>query len=127
VAESVMAGPNVAQQRRQQALKLLGEGFGCTELTAKLSGEWGCSRRQARRYVAGAYSEMVDDLGHVEASDMLATIINRLEQVARLAIESGQHGAAVGACKLLNEIAVAPHRNRTPAHFGRFGRSGTHQ
>ena len=83
-----MAGPNVAQQRRQQALKLLGEGFGCTELTAKLSGEWGCSRRQARRYVAGAYSEMVNDLQHVEASDMLATIINRLEQVARLAIES---------------------------------------
>jgi hypothetical protein len=49
-----------------------------------------------------------------------------LEQVARLAIESGQHGAAVGACKLLNEIAIAPHRNRTPAHFGRFGRSNTH-
>ena len=121
-----MAGRNVAQQRRQQALKLLGEGFGCTELTAKLSGEWGCSRRQARRYVASAYSAMVDDLEHVEASDMLAQIINRLEQVARLAIESGQHGAAVGACKLLNEIAVAPHRNRTPAHFGRFGRSNTH-
>jgi hypothetical protein len=99
-----MAGPNVAHQRRQQALKLLGEGFGCTELTAKLSGEWGCSRRQARRYVAGAYSEMVDDLEHVEASDMLAQLVNRLEQVARLAIESGQHGAAVGACKLLSKL-----------------------
>jgi hypothetical protein len=119
-----MAGPNVAQQRRQQALRLLGEGFGCTELTAKLADEWGCSRRQSRRYVAGAYSAMVDDLEHVEASDMLATIIARLEKVARLAIESGQHGAAVGACRLLNEIAVSPHRNRTPAHFGRFGRSG---
>ena len=34
-----MAGPNVAQQRRQQALKLLGEGFGCTELTAKLAAQ----------------------------------------------------------------------------------------
>ena len=121
-----MASPSVTHQRRQQALKLLGEGWGTSELTAKLAAQWGCSRRQARRYVAGAYSEMVDDLQNVEASDMLAQIINRLEQVARLAIESGQHGAAVGACKLLNEIAVAPHRNRTPAHFGRFGRSGTH-
>ena len=121
-----MASLSVTHQRRQQALRLLGEGFGCTELTAKLAAQWGCSRRQARRYVAAAYSEMVDDLEHVEASDMLAQIINRLEQVARLAIESGQHGAAVGACKLLNEIAIAPHRNRTPAHFGRFGRSNTH-
>jgi hypothetical protein len=101
-----MASPSVTHQRRQQALRLLGEGFGATELTAKLSAEWGCSRRQARRYVAAAYGE-----------------INRLEQVARLAAESGQHGAVVGACKLLNEIAIAPHRNRTPAHFGRFGRS----
>ena len=118
-----MASPSVTHQRRQEALRLLGEGFGCTELTARLAAEWGCSRRQARRYVAAAYSEMVADLEHVEASDMMATLINRLEQVARLAAESGQHGAVVGACKLLNEIAIAPHRNRTPAHFGRFGRS----
>ena len=116
-----MAGPSVAQQRRQQALKLLGEGWGTSELTAKLSGEWGCSRRQARRYVAHAHAELMADLDDVQAANVLATLINRLEQVARLAAESGQHGAAVGAARLLAELVVSPHRNKSPDHFGRFG------
>ena len=121
-----MAGPNVAQQRRQQALRLLGEGWGTSELTAKLADEWGCSRRQSKRYVADAFDELVADLDHVEAADMLAQIVNRLETVARLATEAGQHAAAVGATRLLAELVVTPHRGRRPDHFGRFGRSGTH-
>jgi hypothetical protein len=58
-----------------------------------------------------AYSESVDDLEHVEDSDMLAIIITRIENLAWLALKLGQHGAAAYACKLLNVIAVAPHRN----------------
>jgi hypothetical protein len=57
------------------------------------------------------YSESVDDLEHMEDSDMLDIIIPRLENVAWLALELGQHGAAAYICKLLNVIAVAPHRN----------------
>ena len=116
-----MASSSVTQQRRQQALKLLGDGWGTSELTAKLADEWGCSRRQSRRYVADAYAELVADLDHVEAADMLAQIVNRLETVARLATEAGQHAAAVGATRLLAELVVTPHRNRRPNHFGRFG------
>jgi hypothetical protein len=74
-----MASPSVTQQRQQEALKLLGDGYGCTELTAKLADQWGCSRRQSRRYVAAAYAELVADFTEVEAVDMLASIINRLE------------------------------------------------
>ncbi|MBM5793738.1 MAG: hypothetical protein FJ057_07360 [Cyanobacteria bacterium K_DeepCast_0m_m1_088] len=120
-----MAGRSVSKQRQQEALKLLGDGYGCTELTAKLADQWGCSRRQSRRYVAAAYAELVADFTEVEAADMLAQIINRLETVARKAAEQGQHACVIGACKLLAELAVTPHRSRPPAHFGRFGRSGS--
>ena len=121
-----MASPSVTLQRRQQALGLLGAGYGCTELVAKLASEWGCSRRTSRRLVSDAYKELVSDLDEVQAADMLAQLVNRLEQVARLAAESNQHACVIGACRLLSELVVSPHRNRTPAHFGRFGRSGTH-
>jgi len=63
---------------------------------------------------------MADDLEHVEETEMLVQTINRLEQVPRLAIESGHHGADVGACKLLGEIALAPHRIRTSANRRMF-------
>ena len=118
-----MAGPSVTHQRRQQALKLLGEGFGCTELTAKLSGEWGCSRRTSRRLVSDAYKELVSDLDEVQAADMLAQLVNRLEQVARLAAESNQHACVIGACRLLAELVVSPHRGAHSGHIGRFGSS----
>lgn len=120
-----MAGQSVTQQRLQEALKLLGDGYGCTELVTVLADKWGCSRRTSRRYVAKAYAAMVEDLGHVEAADMLATLINRLERIARRAEAAGQFGAAVGACRTLGELAVTPHRSRQASQFGRFGRSGT--
>jgi len=116
-----MAGRSVYKQRQQEALKLLGDGYGCTELVAVLADKWGCSRRTSRRYVAKAYAEMVADLGHVEAVDMLTAIINRLERIARRAEAAEQFGAAVGACRTLGELAVSPHRNRQASHFGRFG------
>ena len=121
-----MAGPSVTHQRRREALALLGEGWGTSELVAKLAAQWGCSRRQSRRYVAHAHAELMADLDDVQAANVLATLINRLEQVSRLAAESGQHGAAVGAARLLAELVVSPHRGAHSGHFGRFGRSGTH-
>ena len=90
---------------------------------AKLASEWGCSRRTSRRLVSDAYKELVSDLAEVQAADMLAQLVNRLEQVARLAAESGQHGAAVGAARLLAELVVSPHRGAHSGHIGRFGRS----
>ena len=118
-----MAGPSVTHQRRQQALELLGAGYGCTELVAKLASEWGCSRRTSRRLVSDAYKELVSDLDEVQAADMLAQLVNRLEQVARLAAESNQHACVIGACRLLAELVVSPHRGTHSGHIGRFGSS----
>jgi len=96
--------------RRQEALRLLGEGYGCSELVAKLADDWGCSRRTSRRYVSSAYAELVSDLTPVQASEMLATIVGRLERLAHKAEVAGQYGAAVGACRSLMEAVVEPHR-----------------
>jgi hypothetical protein len=98
--------------RRQEALRLLGEGYGCSELVSHLAETWGCSRRTAQRYVVAAYAELVSDLTPIQAADMLATIVGRLERVARKAEEAGQYGAAVGACRSLMEAVVEPHRGQ---------------
>lgn len=98
--------------RRQEALRLLGEGYGCSELVSMLAEQWGCSRRTSRRYVSAAYAELVSDLTPVQASDMLATIVGRLERLARKAEADGQYAAAVGACRSLLDAVVEPNRSQ---------------
>ena len=101
-----MAGPSVIQQRQQETLKMLCEGYGCTELVTALSDRWGCSRRTARRYVYKAHAELVDDLVKIERPDLLAATITRLERIARKAEKAEQYSAAVGACRSLLELAT---------------------
>ena len=119
-----MAGPSVIQQRQQEALAMLGEGYGCTKLVTALADRWGCSRRTARRYVYKAHCQLVDDLECVENHDMLAACINRLERIARKAEKAGQHAAAVGATRSLLDLSTHSSHHRPP--MGRFGMSGTH-
>ena len=111
-----MAGPSVVQQRQQEALKMLGEGWGTSELVAELALQWGCSRRTSRRYVSRAHKELVDDLEHVEKHDMLAACINRLERIARKAEKAGQYAAAVGATRSLLDLST----QSTHHHAGRY-------
>ena len=101
-----------AHHRKQEALKLLGDGYGSSEMVSLLAEKWGCSRRTARRYVVAAHHEMVADLEDVQAADVLAAIVGRLERIARKAEDAGQYGAAVGACRSLLEAVVEPHRNQ---------------
>lgn len=113
-----MAGCSVARERQQEALQLLGAGHGCSELVSVLAARWGCSRRTARRHVYRAYDELVSDLAGVEGADMLATIINRLETIARKAEAAGQYAAAVGACRQLGELVMHSRYHRP--RFGSF-------
>jgi DNA-binding CsgD family transcriptional regulator len=114
VEVAVMAGPSVIQQRQQEVLKMLGEGYGCTELVTALSDRWGCSRRTARRAVYKAHA-----LEHVEKQDMLAACVNRLERIARKAEKAGQYAAAVGATRSLLDLSMQSSHHRPP--MGRFG------
>jgi hypothetical protein len=111
-----MASRGEIALRKQEALQRLVDGWGCSELTSKLADQWGCSRRQARRYVSEAHQELVADLEHVEAATLLASLINRLETIARKAEKDNQFAAAVGACRLLGDLA--PSRNRNKAATG---------
>lgn len=116
-----MAGRSVTQQRQQEVLRLLGDGYGCTEAVSLLADRWGCSRRTARRHVYRAHAALVDDLEKIENVDLLAATITRLERIARKAEACEQYSAAVGACRSLLELAARPSHHHPP--MGRFGRS----
>jgi hypothetical protein len=116
----VMAIRSEVYIRKKEALQLLVAGYGCSGLTFRLADKWGCSRRQARRYVSEAHQELVADLEHVEAATLLASLINRLERIAHKAEQDNQLAAAVGACRLLGELVISPQRNKQSTQFGSF-------
>jgi hypothetical protein len=108
------------EQRRQEVLRMLGDGWGTSELTSHLTDAWGCSRRTARRAVNAGLQELVADLEPVQAAQMLASLVARAERIARKAEECGQYGAAIGAVRTLNELVVEPHRQQHyPRAIGR--------
>ena len=48
------------KRRRAYVLRMIGEGWGLSELTTHVQDLWGLSRAQARRYVKDAHAEMED-------------------------------------------------------------------
>ena len=91
------------KQRRAYVLRMIGEGWGLSELTTHVADLWGLSRKQARRYVSEAHVEFVNDY-EVEDSGLLFACIDKLERVARTSMEKGQYSNTIGAIKLLNEM-----------------------
>ena len=49
------------KQRRAYVLRMIGEGWGLSELTTHVADLWGLSRKQVRRYVSEAHVEFVND------------------------------------------------------------------
>ena len=70
------------KQRRAYVLRMIGEGWGLSELTTHVQDLWGLSRAQARRDVKDAHTEFVNDY-EVEDSGLLFACIDKLEHVAR--------------------------------------------
>ena len=70
------------KQRRAYVLRMIGEGWGLSELTTHVADLWGLSRKQARRYVSEANAEFVNDY-EAENSCFLFACIDKLERVAR--------------------------------------------
>jgi len=108
-----------AKQRLNEALELLGNGYGTGEAVALLADRWGCSRRTARRSVSAANEELVATVSDIDRQQMLAGLIVRLEVIARLAVEREQYAAAVGAIKQLHAVAV---QGSVPRRVGSFRR-----
>ena len=115
-----MAGASVTAARKATALRLLQQGYGTTAIVSELAVTEGISRRQARRIVAAAHAEVVADLNDVNAAEVLATIVHRLEEAGRVAMERNQPAAAVAAYRLLADLVVTPHRQQHyPRAIGR--------
>ena len=91
------------KQRRAYVLRMIGEGWGLSELTTYVQDSWGLSRAQARRYVKDAHAEFVNDY-EVEDSGLLFACIDKLKRVARTSMEKGQFSNTIGAIKLLSEM-----------------------
>ena len=49
------------KQSRTYVLRMIGEGWGLSELTTHVQDSWGLSRAQARRYVKDVHAEVVID------------------------------------------------------------------
>lgn len=110
-----MAGPSITKQRQAEALQLLLGGHGTAAAVSELAGRWGLSRRQARRYVSHASSELVAELGELDRTALMAQVITRLEDIAQRAAADGQFGAAVGALRslaALTQLAGCPPAER---------------
>jgi hypothetical protein len=102
------AGHVERQKRRDEALELLGKGYGISEATGVAAANWGCSRKAARKYIIGAHHELVADLEPADVHAITAALTARLERIARKAEQAGQYGAAVGACRSLYETLILP-------------------
>ena len=49
------------KQRRAYVLRMIGEGWGLSELTTHVQDLWGLSRAQDRRYIKDAHTAFIDD------------------------------------------------------------------
>lgn len=115
-----MPGTPLPRQRRaerhQFAAKRLAAGAPFATVVALVSDQWGCSRRQARNVCSKALDELVGDVDSLEAKQLLASCIHRLERLAMKAEASGQFGAAVGAVRTLHEMVLVPHKEKRGTH-----------
>ena len=65
---------------------------------------WGLSDDSASKYIREARDLVKADLGDIDRSDMLASKVQMLEQIARDSVASGRENNAIGAIRLLAEL-----------------------
>lgn len=102
------APKEIRQRRHAYAAEMLAKGHPFTTVVASVADEWGCSRRRARDVVRAALDEVVSDTEAIDAKQLLADNVRRLQRLAMRAEQCGQFGAAVGAIRTLNDTVVFP-------------------
>jgi len=85
-------------------------------VTSELADREGLSRRQARRYVAAAYTQLVEDLEDIDLDrkQMVAQVIHGLQQVMADGLASNQLAAVIGAARTLDGLVCLGHRSPSP-------------
>lgn len=114
-----MATRAVGQDRLNWAYQELLKCRPTHRVVAELSERWGISRRQARRIVSRAYTELRDDLGTIERPEMMARCILWLETAIEGSLQAGHGSAAVGGVRLLADLLqlTRPAPPPPPAQF----------
>lgn len=77
----------------------------CT-IVAELSEREGISRRQARRYVADAYAEMITEIEEVnlDRKHMLVQTVHALQTTIERGVSTGNGAVVIGAIRMLDQL-----------------------
>ena len=90
--------------RIEELADLIVKGYSQRELKRHVQQRWGLSEDSANLYIREARDVVKADLVDMDRSDMLASKVQMLEQIARDSVASGRENNAIGAIRLLAEL-----------------------
>ena len=90
--------------RIEELADLIVKGYSPRELKRHVQQRCGLSEDSANLYIREARDVVKDDLVDLDRTDMLASKVQLLEQIARDSVASGRENNAIGAIRLLAEL-----------------------
>jgi len=101
-----MAPRSVSQERIAHAAKRLLECKSAPAIVAELADHYGISARQARRYVAAGYKQLISDIedSGCDRQQLAAQLVHGLQSAMAMGLASGHPSAVVGAARALADI-----------------------
>jgi hypothetical protein len=111
------AGDAELRARELAALELLSQGAGSAYAAAEMAARYGCSLRQARRYVSVAALELCGPLTPAALDSMAALTLHRLDAIAGRAAIDGETETAIKASRA-HATALAQFRRAITAPAG---------
>ena len=90
--------------RVEELADLIVKGYSQREMVRHITATWGLGDCAARLYIREARDVVKDDLVELDRTDMLASKVQMLEQIARDSVASGRENNAIGAIRLLAEL-----------------------
>ena len=90
--------------RIEELADMIVKGYSQRELNRHVVHLWGLSQNSALLYIREARDVVKEDLVDIDRTDMLASKVQMLEQIARDSIASGRENNAIGAIRLLSEL-----------------------
>ena len=90
--------------RVEELADLIVQAYSQRELKRHVQQRWGLSEDSANLYIREARDVVKDDLVDLDRTDMLASKVQMLEQIARDSVASGRENNAIGAIRLLAEL-----------------------
>lgn len=117
-----MATRAVSEQRLSWCLQQLLKCRPTCTIVSELAEREGISRRQARRYVADAYAEMVAEIEEInlDRKQMVCQCMHALQRTIERGVSTGQGAVVIGAVRTLDQLVGlgAQHRQQ-PQPYGR--------